>query len=323
MKALVLKSRDHLPELTEVSAPTSSKKEVVIDLKYSALNHRDLWITKGKYPNIQEGVIMGSDGMGYLENERYIINPGINWGDNERFQSKSFEVLGLPKNGTFAEQISIDQKYIHKTPNHLSDEEAAALPLGAVTAYRVLMKRCRLLENENVLINGVGGGVAHFALLFAIAAGANTYVTSGTDSKIKKAINLGAHSGVNYNKSDHHRTLKEYCPHGFDVIIDSAAGEQFKHLVKLCSPGGRIGIYGGSLGKIREINPQILFWRQISILGSTMGSENDFQEMLNYVEQKNIHPHIDTVIPFSEYQKGFKRMDNADQFGKIVFDHSA
>lgn len=325
MKALVLTKKNELPELKEdiPTPPTSPEDDVVLELQYSALNHRDVWITKGKYPNVKEGVILGSDGMGLYNGERYIINPGLNWGKDESVQSKSFEVLGLPKNGTFADRISVSESLIHKVPSHLSDIEAAALPLGGVTAYRTLFHRCQLEEGENVLINGVGGGVAHFALLFALAKKANVFVTSGSDKKIDKAKTLGAKEGANYKKDNHISKLRDVCPKGFDVIIDSAAGDQFKHLIKLCAPAARIGIYGGTLGPITQINPQILFWRQISILGSTMGSESDFDDMVNYVEEHEIYPVIDKVIPLSNYQLAFKRMANADQFGKIVFDHNA
>lgn len=323
MKALVLTKKNELPELKDVPIPRNDNNESLINLRYSALNHRDVWITKGMYPNISLDTILGSDGMGYIEDKRVLINPGKYWGEKQSHQSKSFEVLGMPSDGTFGEWISIQNDLVYDIPGHLSDPEAAALPLGGLTAYRTLFSRCNLKKDELVLINGTGGGVAHFALLFAIAAGAEVYVTSGSEAKIKQAIKLGAKDGVNYKKDEHHKSLKEICPQGFDVIIDSAAGDQFSELVKLCAPGGRIGIYGGTLGKITGINPQILFWRQISILGSTMGSDKDFRDLLDFVEQHKIHPVIDKIIPLSEYQKGFQRLEESEQFGKVVFDHYA
>lgn len=323
MKALVLRQKNELPELNEVPIPGSGNNESLINLRYSALNHRDVWITKGMYPKIGLDTILGSDGMGYMDDKRVLINPGKYWGEKQSHQSKSFEVLGMPSDGTFAEWINIQNGLVHYVPAHLSDPEAAALPLGGVTAYRTLFSRCKLKKDELVLINGTGGGVAHFALLFSIATGAEVYVTSGSDAKIKQAIKLGAKEGVNYKKDRYQENLKEICPQGFDVIIDSAAGDQFSELVNLCAPGGRIGIYGGTLGKIKGINPQILFWRQISILGSTMGSEKDFSDMLGFVEQHKIHPVIDKIIPLSEFDKGFQRLEESEQFGKVVFDHNA
>lgn len=324
MKALIFESKAlglrYLSRESKSASPNAN--EVVVRLLFSALNRRDYWITKGLYPNIKDNVILGSDAVGIYKGDRVVINPGLNWGIDDRVQSDDFEVLGMPSDGTFASEIAISKDYIHPAPSHLSDQEAAALPLAGLTAYRVLISRCGLRKNENVLISGVGGGVAHFALLFAVAAGANVYVTSSSQEKIDKAIKLGANGGVNYSQNNWSKELKSSVSKGFDVIIDSAGGEGFKEFIPLCSPGGRIGIYGGTKGKIQSIHPQILFWRQISILGSTMGSPTDFSNMLKFVESHNIHPVVDTEFSMTDYKKAFTRMEKSNQFGKIILNNA-
>lgn len=323
MKALVLEKEKGLPSYNNLPDYKGDDDEgVIVNLHYSALNRRDHWITQGLYPGIKKGVILGSDGVGEYKGSRVIINPGLEWGDDQRVQSDHFHVLGLPTNGTFASQVSVPRESIYTTPSHLSDAEAAALPLAGLTAYRVLFSRCQLQSGDNVLISGVGGGVAHFALLFAVAAGANVIVSSSSEEKIQKAIKLGAQHGVDYTDENWVANCKSLMPGGFDIIVDSAAGEGFQNFIKLSAPGARIGIYGGTRGTITSINPQVLFWRQISILGSTMGSPSDFSNMLEFVERHEIKPVIDAVFPMSEYAKAFERLAEARQFGKIVLDNA-
>lgn len=314
MKALVIEKIGSPVKLSEVSAPKERKGHSIVKLKASALNHRDVWITKGMYPGIKEGAILGSDGVGELGGKDVIINPGLKWGSNQAVQSDDFEVLGMPMDGTFAEYISIPNEYIYEKPNHLSLEEAAALPLAGVTAYRVLVSRCQVKPTDKVLVTGTGGGVALFAVQFAVALGCDVYVTSGSDEKIEKAVALGAKGGFNYKNPTWYKEVET----NFDVIIDSAGGEGFQHLIKICNPGARIGFYGASLGKYQNLNPQLLFWRQISILGSTMGSDQDFKEMLSLVSDHKIQPVVDRVYSLEEGILAFERMEKGSQFGKIV-----
>lgn len=319
MRALVLQELNELPKLRSIELNCGEK--LIVETQYSALNHRDLWITKGKYPGIKKGIILGSDASVLHQGNRFVINPGLNWGPKESHQSQKFHVLGLPSNGTFSDRICIDRAYLYEKPNHLSDEQAAALPLAGVTAFRALIKRAQLQKNEKVLINGAGGGVAHFALLFALALSNQVFVTSGSDHKIEISKKLGAVEGFNYKNPSSMQKMKEAVPEGFDVIIDSAAGEGFQYLLKNTAYGGRIAMYGGTTGKITKLNPQLLFWRQISILGSTMGSDNDFKEMLDFVATHKITPVIDKVYDLADFKEAFHRMENQDQFGKIVLRH--
>jgi len=322
-KALVLTESKQLPEYIDYSFDVKpAHDEVYVNLETSALNRRDYWITKGLYPNIETGVILGSDGMGCIDGRRVLINPGLYWGEKQAYQSADFQVLGLPRHGTFSQKVLVPSSHLYDVPAHLSDSEAAAMPLAGVTAFRVLFSQCKVSSSDTVLISGVGGGVAHFVLLFALARGARVIVTSGSEEKIQKAKTLGAKDGVNYKSKEWVDQLMEIQPNGFDVIIDSAAGSGFKHFISLSAPGARIGIYGGTQGKIDTINPQILFWRQISIHGSTMGSPSDFKSMLEFVDTHEIRPVVDAVLPMSDYYKGFQMMSDSNQFGKIVFNNN-
>jgi zinc-binding alcohol dehydrogenase/oxidoreductase len=316
MKAILFKEVGKLPELEIISIPIIEDHQHV-RMSHAALNHRDLWIVKGMYAGLKTGSVLGSDGVGYLEDKPFIINPGIAWGEDQRVQSKQFRVLGMPDFGTFAEYIPIESKYLYPKPAHMSNAEAASFPLAGLTAYRALMVKCQPQPGEKALITGVGGGVAVMALQLALAAGLECYVSSGSEEKIQKAIYLGAKGGANYNKDDWDKQLIEMAG-GFDVVIDSAAGTGFSKLVKACNPGGRISIYGGTTGKIDNVSPQIIFWKQISIFGSSMGSDKDFMEMLSFVEKHKIKPVVDSIFELHDYNKAFLRLESGEHFGKVV-----
>ncbi len=316
MKALVLEDVGQALRIKEMDSPAEKEGYVNVRIKAGALNHRDVWITKGMYPGIRPNVILGSDGAGILDGREVIINPNHDWGDNPRVQSKDYHILGLPTNGTFAEEVQVRSDKVFPKPRHLSIEHAAALPLGGMTAYRALFTKCGLRKGERVLISGVGGGVALFAFQFAVAVGAEVWVTSGTEWKIEKAIKMGAAGGINYKNADWKSFGKE--TGGFDVIIDSAGGDGFMNLVKIANPGGRICFYGGTRGNITSLNPQIIFWKQLSIFGSTMGSDEEFRDMIDFVDEHQISPIIDSVYNLEDANDAFKRMEKGLQFGKIV-----
>ena len=316
MKALVFENIHTLPNFTDIQI-SPKDNEVEVSLSAAALNHRDVWITKGLYPGLVPGTIMGADGMGWYLGKRVVINPGIDWGPNERYQSKKFRVLGVPDHGTFAEKICIPESYIYNAPDHLTDEEVAALPVAGVTAYRALFTRAQLMPGEHVLVTGLGGGVALMAAQMAKAHGAKVFFTTGSSEKLQKGIQLGFDGGVNYKDEKSIEKLAEQCGH-LDVIIDSTAGDGLTQLMKLCTFGSRVVLYGGSLGKINGINPQPLFWKQMDIMGSSMGSPSDFKDMLGFIVKHQLHPVVDSVFTMEAYGKAFSRMEEGSQMGKIV-----
>lgn len=332
MKAIVLEGLNQPLQIKEVPRPTLSPDEVLVQIKAAALNHRDVWIQKGQYAGIKYPAILGSDGAGIvveagadadknLVGMEVVVNPGHNWGENPEAQSKSFKILGLPDHGTFEEFVKVPARYVVTKPKHLTFEESAAIPLAGLTAYRALFSRGKLQKGEKVLITGIGGGVALFALQFALATGAQVYVTSGSDDKIKKSIELGAMNGANYKGANWADELRKQTD-GFQVVIDSAAGEGFNKLIDLALPGGRIIFYGGTQGVISAISPQKVFWKQLSILGSTMGTEEEFKHMIEFVEEKKLKPVIDRIFPYHEAEKALQRMHNSEQFGKIILTFS-
>lgn len=317
MKAIILEAVNTPLKITEIEKPKAKEGEKSIEIRYAALNHRDVYITKGLYAGIVTPVVLGSDCSGVdEEGNEVIINPGFDFGDNERAQSGAFSMLGMPSNGTLAEYVCVPGKYVFGKPQHLRMEQAAALPLAGLTAYRALFVRAAYKAGERVLITGIGGGVALFAMQYALASGSEVWVTSSSDEKIAQAIQLGATGGINYKKADWHKELQEKKLQ-FDVVIDSAGGPDFGKLLQVCAPGARIGIYGGTAGKI-ELSPQILFWKQITIAGSTMGSERDFSDMLAFVNEKQIVPIVSKVFDFKDAQAAFDYMDKGQQFGKPV-----
>jgi len=328
MKVIVLKDKEEPLKIEDVEVPALGEDEVLIRVKAASFNRRDWWIQKGLYAGLKFPIILGSDGAGIVEKvgkeanqswigQAVIINPALNWGDNEAFQQKDFTILGLPENGTFAEFVKVRFENIYPLPAHLSFEEAAALPLTGVTAYRALFSRAMLKPAEKILIVGIGGGASSMALLWALAAKAQVYVTSGSDAKIEQAKSLGAIDGVNYKAEGWAKDLAEMAG-GFDVILDSALGEGFASLLDLANSGGRIVFFGGTAGNIPELNARKIFWKQLSILGTTMGSEKDFSEMLDFVNLHKIKPVIDSVYPFQDAEIAIRKMDDSQQFGKIV-----
>ena len=317
MQALIYETEGQPLVYRETEDPTPGENGVVVDLKAAALNHRDVYITQGLYPGIKTPIILGSDGAGLLDGEEVIINPAMDWGPDPRAQGKDFHILGLPQNGTMAHKVAVPGENVIAKPAHLSWEQAAALPLGGLTAYRALFTQGQCQAGQRVLISGIGGGVALFAFQFALAAGADVFVTSGSPKKLERATKMGATGGANYKDDQWHKELLKQGG-GFDVIIDSAGGPGFKNLVKAVNPGGRIVIYGGTRGKIEGLSPQILFWKQASIVGSTMGTAEEFADMVAFVDTHTIEPVVDQTYTLKDGQQAFDRMAAGAQFGKLV-----
>jgi NADPH:quinone reductase-like Zn-dependent oxidoreductase len=273
-------------------------------------------------------VILGSCGCGVVDavgddadplliGMEVIMHPSLDWGNNPIVQGHEFRILGFPDNGTFAEYIVISKKYIFEKPEHLNFEQSAALPLAALTAYRALFSKARLRANEKVLITGIGGGAAIYVLQMAVAYGAKVFVTSSSEEKIAKAKSLGALGGFNYKNEDWAEQAKKLTG-VFDIIIDSAAGNLFGKLVELAVPGGRIVNFGRTAGNMSEINMRQVYWKQLSILGSTMGTRDEFLSMIDMVESRKIVPVIDKQFPLSQINDAFEYMKSQNHFGKIT-----
>jgi zinc-binding alcohol dehydrogenase/oxidoreductase len=246
-----------------------------------------------------------------------VINPSLDWGPSEAAQAPNFSILGLPRDGTLAEKIAVPVSQLSKKPSHMSWEEAAALPLAGLTGWRAIVSRAGLSKGERVLITGIGGGVALFALQIAAASGNETWVTSSSDDKIARAVALGAKGGFRYDRDGWAADVAR--AHGpFDVIIDSAGGPGFGSLLDLAAPGARIAFYGATRGNVPEVALRKIFWRQISLLGTTMGSPADWSAMTAFVDRHKLCPVISHVFPFGRAAEAFDLMERGGQFGKIV-----
>ncbi|MBX3102443.1 MAG: zinc-binding dehydrogenase [Bacteroidetes bacterium] len=316
------------PEQRPLQQPAAG--HALIKLKAAALNHRDLWITQGRYANITPGTVLGSDGCGTVVavgsaedsswvNTDVILNPNINWGDSGRHQDQEhYRILGMPDDGTLAQYVNVPVHRLSSSPAHLKPEEAAALPLGGMTAYRALFSRGMLKEGQKVLVTGFGGGVAQFALQFALQAGNAAYATSSSDTKLAQAMQLGAAGTANYTRAGWEKTLQEQTGGGVHLIIDGAGGDSLNTHLSLLRPGGRMVIYGATTGLPHSVDLRRIFWKQLSLLGSTMASDEEFQLMVQFVQQYRVRPVVDTVFDFDQVPAAFARMAGGQQMGKLV-----
>jgi NADPH:quinone reductase-like Zn-dependent oxidoreductase len=330
MQAYILKATHEPLEMEERPALIAAAGEVVVALQAAALNRRDYWITQGLYPGIEPPVVLGSDGAGIVTavgdgvdpgrvGAEVIINPGLDWGDNQAVQGFNFSILGLPTDGTFAGEVVVPASQLHQRPAHLSWQEAAALPLAGVTAYRAVFSQGGLASGETVLVTGAGGGVATFAIQFALAAGADVWCTSSSQTKIDKAVAAGARGGFLYTDEDWVMQYRE-AAQSPDLIIDSAAGAGYPALVGLAAPGGRIVNYGATAGPPKKIDMFKVFWNQLTLQGSTMGSPEDFAAMLAFVAEHEVRPIIDSVLPLDAVNTALEQMASSPQFGKLVLE---
>ena len=295
--------------------------QAVVRLRAAALNHRDVWIRKGQYAGLKFPIVLGSDGVGAVTQgpaewvgKDVIVNPSLDWGDREDAKADAFNILGLPHDGTFAEEVVVPIENLVAKPDFLSDEQAAALPLAGLTAYRALFARANLQKGERVLITGAGGGAASLGLRFAVAAGARVWATTSGAEKIARAEKMGAQKAVDYREDGWDKTLGET----FDVILDSAGGPGFERLIDLAAPGGRIVFFGATAGDPPSLPMRKVFWKMISLLGTTMGSPKDFADLVAFVEAHRIVPDVDETFPLARANDALDRMQSGAQSGKIV-----
>lgn len=335
MRAVVLQGSGpaEVLRMEEVADPEPAAGEVVVRLRAAALNHRDVWIRSGTGAyagGFSKPVILGSDGAGEvvaagagvdpaLVGRAVVINPSLDWGEADAAQGPGFRILGFPDDGTYAERIRVPARNVYAKPSGLSFEEAAAIPLAGLTAYRAVVSRAGVRAGETVLVTGIGGGVSTFALQIAGHLGARVLVTSGSDAKLARARALGAAGGANYRTQDWAREIVALCGgQGPDVVIDSAGGDTFARAVDILRPGGRIASYGATTGPVKEFVLRSLFWKQVTLLGTTMGSPREFEAMLALYDRGGLRPVVDRIFPLEEAAAAHLRLEEAGQFGKIV-----
>lgn len=340
MKAAVIHANGGLEQLVveEVDAPKAGPGQAVLEVRAAALNHLDIWIRKGR-PGAQLSFphVLGSDAAGVVAEvgegvknvapgDEVLLNPGLSCGHcpwclrGEQSECPQFSIVGVSGWGTFAERVVVPAANLQKKPAHLNWEEAAALPLAYLTAWRMLHHRARLVPGETVLIHGIGGGVAIAALQFAKLCGARAIVTSSSSDKLQRARELGADFGINYReeKAVAQRVLELTGGIGADVVVDAVGAATFQINLEAARKGGRITHCGVTTGAAAEANLSLIYWKQLSILGSTMGSQGNFHQMVREVEATGLRPVVDKVFPLAKAQAAQGRMEEAEQFGKIV-----
>lgn len=326
MKALVHVGKQGIDSLKiQEVAPKSSLEmnQVRVQLKTGGLNHRDLSSLE-KHQNDEEPVIVGGDGAGIIAEvgadvasvsvgDEVIINPGIGWNESAVVAPEEFAILGYPLDGTFAEEIVLSEKNVFPKPKELTWEEAGVLGMAGLTAYRVLFTKADIRKGDKVFIPGIGGGVATYLLQFAVAAGAEVYVTSRSEKKLAKAKELGAAQTI-LNDADWKEVLGDTV---IDIAIDSVGSATFNRSLEVVKRGGTIVTFGSSTNDVVELNLRQFFYGQYTLKGSTMGSGTEFSEMLKFVAEHKIKPVIDTVLPISNYKKAYQLLTDAQQMGKI------
>ena len=262
MRAVQLSGLNQLG-LVDLPDPLPTEGEAIVALRTAALNHRDVWMKSGQYAGLKFPCTPGSDGAGVVTavgagaaaswvGREVILNPSIDWGEHELANGVNFSILGPPRIGTLAEKVAVPVAQLTAKPAHLAWDEAAALPLAGLTAFRAVFSRAQLRPGERLLVTGIGGGVALSALQFAVAHGAEAWVTSSSPEKISCAIALGARGGFDYTQAGWIQQATK-APGWFDVIVDGAGGGGFGQLADLAAQGGRIVFYGATRGNVPQL----------------------------------------------------------------------
>ena len=301
--------------------PTPAPGEVLIELRAASLNHLDIWVRKG-LPSVPKPHILGADGAGvvaalgdgvegFAVGDRVVINPGIEHGP-------IISVVGEHSDGTHCELIAIDAKQVFALDDGLSFEEAAAFPLVYETAYRMLVTRGRLAAGEWVLIWGIGGGVATAAFEIARGLGARTIVTSGADWKLERAAEWGADVTVNHAEGDVVAAVKEATDGGVHVVVETVGDATWARSLAAVRAAGRVVVCGATTGPNPPAQLHRFWWKQLDVMGSTMGTREDFLGAYELVRTGKVRVHVDSVLPLSEIRAAHERLETGQQIGKMV-----
>ena len=286
--------------------------EVLVELRAASLNHLDVWVRKG-LPSVPKPRILGADGAGVIAgtDERVVINPGIE-------HDGRISVVGEHMNGTHAELIALPRASVHPIPDGLSFEEAAAFPLVFETAYRMLVTKARVAPGEWVLAWGIGSGVSTAALQIAKALGARIVVTSSSDAKLERARELGADEVLNHETEDVPARVKEITGGGADVVVEHVGQATWARSLNAARQEGRIVVCGATSGPNPPAALHRIWWKQLAILGSTMGTPADFQGAYDLIAARKARPVVDEVFPLAEAAAAHERLERGEQLGKII-----
>jgi len=342
MRAAFIEGHGELDRLKvgELSDPAPGAGEVVVEVAAAALNHLDIWVRKGRpgltltFPHV-----LGSDATGTVTDvgadvdrsaigTRVVLNPGLWCGRcewcarGEHSECATYSIVGLGRWGTFAQRVTVPAACLAPAPDHLTAHEAAALPLAYLTAWRMLTTRGQLRAGETLLIHGIGGGVAIAGLQLAKLMGARAIVTSSKTAKLQRAGELGADGLIDYAKTqDVGAEVKRMTQgRGVDLVLDTTGAGTWPINFASVRKGGRIVHCGVTTGKIAEVDIAALYWNHVSVVGSTMGSQDEFRALIAAVSAAKMKPVIDTVFPLADARAAQARMEHGEQFGKLVLD---
>jgi zinc-binding alcohol dehydrogenase/oxidoreductase len=313
----------------EIETPKPGPGEILVRIARAAFNRRDVFITQNLYPGIVLPRTLGSDGCGevaalgegangFAIGAKVVIDPELGWNADGPLPETAGAILGMPHDGTFAEYVAVPAANVYPKPAPLSDDEAAAIPLAGLTAYRAAFTRGRLTKDDVVFIPGAGSGVQTFVLLYAKHAGARTIVTTGSEEKAERARALGADVAIDYNADpDWHKSVRKAAGGGGPTLtVDSTGGDTLSKALDIARPGGRVVIYGGTRGDA-TIRPFTIFWKHLDVLGTSMGSPSDFRAMLKLFEG-GLKPVVDRTFAMDEAPAAAQRVLDGKQFGKVV-----
>jgi NADPH:quinone reductase-like Zn-dependent oxidoreductase len=323
----------------DVADPSPGPGEVTVRVGAAALNRVDLWTLSGAlkiehhFPHVLgadaagEIAEVGEGVRGLQPGLRVIVNPALSCGAcefcraGEQSLCTTFRMLGEHVTGTFAEAVKVPATNVFPFPDHLSTPEAAALGVTFITAYRMLFARGRVRPGEWVMITGIGGGLAQSLLQLVRPVAGRVLVTSSSDDKLNRAIEAGADSGVNYADEDVGRSIRRLtAKRGVDAVFDSAGGAALDPALRALRKGGRLVVAGATAGGRGEIDVRRLFWNQLEIIGSTMGSHADVSDMLRTVTGMRLKPILDRTFPLADARAALERLESGDHFGKIVLE---
>ena len=344
MKAVRVHAHGGVDQLRYEDAPDpkiTSTKDVIVKLEAAALNHIDIWVRMGATGmSIPMPHIVGADGAGIVAGVGSEVK-NVKTGDkvclysftgcgecefcltDRDFMCIRVRSLGERLDGTYAEFVKVAPENCFPIPSYMTFDEAAAFPLVFVTVWRMLVTNARLRPGESLLIIGIGGGVASAALQVAKRLGTRVVVTSGSDEKLERAKTLGADYGINHRKKDFAEEVKRLTDdRGVDVVLDSVAGEVWQKSLRSLAHGGRLVTCGATAGGEPEDDLNVMISKELKIYGSTLGSREDFRQLLSFLNTTQIHPIIDRKFPLREARDAQQRMEEARQFGKIVLQNS-
>lgn len=327
MKAIIHGNKEGLEgiALAEMEVPQPKEGEVRVKLKVAGLNHRDLFIPNRHKPS-EGNLILGSDGSGIIDavgenvtnvqvGDEVVINPSIGWEKKSPAPPEGFEILGHPFHGTFAEYVTVPKENVVKKPEHLTWEESGVFALATITAYRALFTKGQVESGMKVFIPGIGSGVAINLLQFAKAAGATVYVTSRSEIKRERALQLGADKAIDSNSD----WEKELNGENMDLVIECVGAATFNKSLAQLKKGGTIVTFGASAGDVVQFDLRNFFYGQYNLLGTTMGSSEEFHEALEFISKHKIKPVVDKIYKLDQYDQAFDRLIKGEQFGKIGF----